>query len=185
MSGAFALPRCVYAMADDGLLFAFFASINRVTKVLVVLVALWSGRISLQIQVPLNAIIVFTLMNAVLALIFDLEALVEFLSIGTLLAYSVVSACVLILRHKAAPLDGDPTRFDNGESVTSERSEKFRELQRGKLLQSDRRPYTIIGKELVDSDKSIYALDSANDPHLADPVLTIEFNKNLGLIEMV
>ncbi|VDO19213.1 unnamed protein product, partial [Heligmosomoides polygyrus] len=96
VSGAFALPRCVYAMADDGLLFAFFASINRVTKV------------------PLNAIIVFTLMNAVLALIFDLEALVEFLSIGTLLAYSVVSACVLILRHKAAPLDGDPTRFDNG-----------------------------------------------------------------------
>ncbi|WKX96591.1 hypothetical protein Q1695_012768 [Nippostrongylus brasiliensis] len=96
VSGAFALPRCVYAMADDGLLFSFFANINRFTKV------------------PLNAIIVFTLINAVIALVFDLAALVEFLSIGTLIAYSVVSACVLILRHQAASIDDDTDRFDNG-----------------------------------------------------------------------
>ncbi|RCN50827.1 hypothetical protein ANCCAN_03026 [Ancylostoma caninum] len=75
VTGAFALPRCVYAMADDGLIFSFFATVNKCTKV------------------PLNAIIVFTLLNATLAMVFDLEALVEFLSIGTLLAYSVVSAC--------------------------------------------------------------------------------------------
>ncbi|EYC01212.1 hypothetical protein Y032_0109g122 [Ancylostoma ceylanicum] len=101
MTGAFALPRCVYAMADDGLIFSFFATINKYTKV------------------PLNAIIVFTLLNATLAMVFDLEALVEFLSIGTLLAYSVVSACVLILRHQPAPIDGDLEKMDSGGTIKS------------------------------------------------------------------
>lgn len=64
---------------------------------------------------PLNSIIVFTLLNATLAMVFDLEALVEFLSIGTLLAYSVVSACVLILRHQPAPIDGDHEKMDSGD----------------------------------------------------------------------
>ncbi|KAK6040201.1 Cationic amino acid transporter 3 domain protein [Cooperia oncophora] len=96
LSGIFALPRCVYAMADDGLLFSFLATINRITKV------------------PLNATLVFTLVNAVIALVFDLATLVDFLSIGTLSAYSMVSACVLILRYQAAPLDGEADRFDTG-----------------------------------------------------------------------
>ncbi|KAK6014605.1 high affinity cationic amino acid transporter 1 domain protein, partial [Ostertagia ostertagi] len=98
LSGIFALPRCVYAMADDGLLFSFLASINRFTKI------------------PLNALIVFTLVNAVIALVFDLETLVDFLSIGTLSAYSMVTACVLILRYQAAPID-DSDRLDTGETV--------------------------------------------------------------------
>uniref|UniRef100_A0A0K0DCC4 AA_permease_C domain-containing protein n=1 Tax=Angiostrongylus cantonensis TaxID=6313 RepID=A0A0K0DCC4_ANGCA len=96
VSGAFALPRCVYAMAEDGLIFSCFARINKFS------------------QVPLIAIVVFTILNAVVALVFDLTALVEFLSIGTLLAYSMVSACVLILRHQAAPIDENPERLDNG-----------------------------------------------------------------------
>ncbi|VDO24887.1 unnamed protein product [Haemonchus placei] len=96
LSGLFSLPRYVYAMADDGLLFVFLATISRFTKV------------------PLNAIFVFTILNAAIALIFDLETLVEFLSIGTLSAYSMVSVCVLILRHQAAPIDGDPERLDTG-----------------------------------------------------------------------
>lgn len=36
MTGAFALPRAVYAMADDGLLFSFLGRINKLTKVLIV-----------------------------------------------------------------------------------------------------------------------------------------------------
>ncbi|VDM67021.1 unnamed protein product, partial [Strongylus vulgaris] len=96
VTGAFALPRCVYSIADDGLIFSFFATVNKFTKV------------------PLNAIVVFTLLNATLAMVFDLEALVEFLSIGTLLAYSVVSACVLILRYQPAPINGDPENLDTG-----------------------------------------------------------------------
>ncbi|KAK5980319.1 hypothetical protein GCK32_016156, partial [Trichostrongylus colubriformis] len=96
VSGMFALPRCVYAMADDGLLFSFLATVNRYTKV------------------PLNAVLIFTLLNAVIALVFDLETLVDFLSIGTLSAYSMVSACVLVLRYQAAPIDGNSGRLDTG-----------------------------------------------------------------------
>ncbi|KAJ1366944.1 hypothetical protein KIN20_027751 [Parelaphostrongylus tenuis] len=101
VSGAYALPRCVYAMADDGLIFLCLARINKRT------------------QVPLIAIIVFTILNAVVALVFDLTALVEFLSIGTLLAYSVVSACVLILRHQPAPIDENNEMLDNGGRIKS------------------------------------------------------------------
>lgn len=78
----FSLPRIVYAMAEDGLFFQIFARVNPVTKV------------------PVNAILVFGVLMATMALIFDLEALVQFLSIGTLLAYSFVAASVIVLRFQ-------------------------------------------------------------------------------------
>lgn len=48
----------------------------------------------------MNAVIFFGAITSVIAFIFDIEALVEFLSIGTLLAYTVVSACVIVLRYR-------------------------------------------------------------------------------------
>ncbi|XP_075687145.1 cationic amino acid transporter 4 [Rhinoderma darwinii] len=91
LSNLFSLPRIVYAMAEDGLLFQFFAKVNPTTKV------------------PLIGIVVFGILMAFLALIFDLEALVQFLSIGTLLAYTFVAASIIVLRfqqEKAEPSDG-------------------------------------------------------------------------------
>ncbi|XP_068461295.1 cationic amino acid transporter 4 [Clinocottus analis] len=76
----FSLPRIVYAMAEDGLFFSIFARVNPITKV------------------PVNAILVFGVLMATMALVFDLEALVQFLSIGTLLAYTFVAASVIVLR---------------------------------------------------------------------------------------
>ncbi|CAJ0951573.1 unnamed protein product, partial [Mesorhabditis belari] len=100
VGGMFALPRCVYAMAQDGLLFSFLAKVNDRTKV------------------PVNAVIIFSLMVAVIALLFDIETLVEFLSIGTLLAYSIVSLCVMILRYQPAPIEGSPGKgLDHGGRV--------------------------------------------------------------------
>uniref|UniRef100_T1IVD2 Cationic amino acid transporter C-terminal domain-containing protein n=1 Tax=Strigamia maritima TaxID=126957 RepID=T1IVD2_STRMM len=76
--GLFALPRCVYAMATDGLLF----------------------KIHPKTQVPLVNLIVCTVFTAILALIFDIEKLVEFMSIGTLMAYTIVAVSVIILRYQ-------------------------------------------------------------------------------------
>ncbi|TTQ23531.1 Cationic amino acid transporter 4 [Bagarius yarrelli] len=60
LSNLFSLPRIVYAMAEDGLFFSIFSRVNPVTKV------------------PVIAILVFGSLMAFLALIFDLEALVQF-----------------------------------------------------------------------------------------------------------
>ncbi|TNN86494.1 Cationic amino acid transporter 4 [Liparis tanakae] len=78
----FSLPRIVYAMAEDGLFFSIFARVNPTTKV------------------PVNAILVFGILMSAMALVFDLEALVQFLSIGTLLAYTFVAASVIVLRFQ-------------------------------------------------------------------------------------
>ncbi|XP_048855922.1 cationic amino acid transporter 4 isoform X1 [Brienomyrus brachyistius] len=91
LSNLFSLPRIVYAMAEDGLFFSVFSRVNPVTKV------------------PVIAIQVFGCLMALLALIFDLEALVQFLSIGTLLAYTFVAASIIVLRfqpEKAASTSG-------------------------------------------------------------------------------
>lgn len=82
LGSLFALPRCMYAMASDGLLFSCFGRINATT------------------QVPVLNLVVSGLLSAILALLFDLEKLVEFMSIGTLLAYTIVSASVIILRYR-------------------------------------------------------------------------------------
>lgn len=78
----FSLPRIVYAMAEDGLFFSIFARVNPITKV------------------PVIAILFFGTLMAALALVFDLEALVQFLSIGTLLAYTFVAASIIVLRFQ-------------------------------------------------------------------------------------
>ncbi|KAJ8967384.1 hypothetical protein NQ317_018529 [Molorchus minor] len=78
----FSLPRCMYAMAVDGLLFGFLGNVNSKT------------------QLPLANLVISGLFSAIIALLFDLEKLVEFMSIGTLLAYTIVSASVIILRYR-------------------------------------------------------------------------------------
>ncbi|CAI5441176.1 unnamed protein product [Caenorhabditis angaria] len=95
VGGMFALPRCVFAMAEDGLIFGSLATINPKT------------------QVPIQALLIFGSITAVIALLFDIETLVEFLSIGTLLAYSIVSACVIVLRYQPN-YNVDEGHFDNG-----------------------------------------------------------------------
>ena len=83
----FPLPRVVYAMADDGLIFRGLANINEKTKT------------------PVIATLSMASLAAVLAAIFDIKELVDFMSIGTLMAYTLVAASVMILRYRKSSLN--------------------------------------------------------------------------------
>ncbi|KAH9505852.1 hypothetical protein DERF_010623 [Dermatophagoides farinae] len=78
----FPMPRVVYAMAKDGLLYQEFAQISPFTNT------------------PVKSTLIFGSFTAFIALIMSLEVLVEMMSIGTLMAYTLVSTCVLLLRYQ-------------------------------------------------------------------------------------
>lgn len=110
LGAMFPLPRVIYAMASDGLIFK------------------WMGKVSSRFHTPLMGTFSAGLLTGVLAAIFELSQLINMMSIGTLLAYSIVAACVLILRYE--------------ESETYEKKD-------------DRYPrtFSFIAKQLVNADK--------------------------------
>lgn len=78
----YSLTRIVYAMADDGLLFPWMSFVNTNT------------------QIPLMAMYFFTTFGIILAIFVDITTLVEMMSIGTLIAYLVVSASIIVVRYQ-------------------------------------------------------------------------------------
>ena len=135
MSGIFAVPRIIYAMAQDGLLFKLF------------------GKVYSRTNVPLNAIIFAGLLSAVLSCLLDLKQLVEMLSIGTLLAYTLVSVSVLVLRFEPGVKDVtyDEVDIENSEKGyrviccrTSDRAEyrMLKELAMGADTQAEKEEQT-------------------------------------------
>ncbi|XP_055347238.1 high affinity cationic amino acid transporter 1-like [Paramacrobiotus metropolitanus] len=83
IGSVYAVGRTGYAMASDGLLFPVFA------------------RLSSGVNAPVWGEMIFCFLAAVFTLIFDLRILVEFQNAGTLVAYTIVAGCSVILHYQA------------------------------------------------------------------------------------
>ena len=91
----FPLPRIVYAMAEDGLLFKSLARINYRTLT------------------PVVASIASGTFAAVFACLFNLQDLVDLMALATLFAFALVAACIIILRYQ--PEENMSTASESGE----------------------------------------------------------------------
>lgn len=88
-SSMFPMPRVVYSMASDGLIFKIFS------KVLP------------KFKTPFIACIFTGFFSGILVLMFDLNQLINLMSLGTLMAYALVSACCLVLRYRPSNEEGN------------------------------------------------------------------------------
>ncbi|KAL4112647.1 hypothetical protein QTP88_016395 [Uroleucon formosanum] len=78
----FPIPRILYAMSCDGLLFEFLSMVNENTKT------------------PVITTMICGVGAGILSSIFNLEQLVDMTSIGTLISYLIVCVCLLVLRYR-------------------------------------------------------------------------------------
>lgn len=83
MLGAmFPLPRVIYAMANDGVIYKSLSKVNS------------------RSQTPIFATVLSGLFSGAMAVLFDLDQLIDMMSIGTLMAYTIVAVSVLLLRYQ-------------------------------------------------------------------------------------
>lgn len=82
MGSMFPLPRIIYALASDGLIFGWMGSINK------------------RFHTPVYGTLFAGTLTGLLAALLNLSQLVNMMSIGTLMAYTIVAACVLLLRYE-------------------------------------------------------------------------------------
>lgn len=101
LAGSYPLPRILYSMAHDKLIYNFMAKIDK------------------RLKLPVRATIIGSVFVALLSCLLDIQDLTDMVSLGTLAAYSLVSLSVLILRYeKRSDAVDDSTLLSNRLSFT-------------------------------------------------------------------
>ncbi|KAF3944898.1 hypothetical protein CMV_028679 [Castanea mollissima] len=131
-------PRILMAMARDGLLPPFFSEVN------------------IKTQVPMKGTIVTGIGAAILAFIMDVSQLAGMVSVGTLLAFTMVAISVLILRY--VPPDEVPLPSSLQGSIDSVSLEYGKSGQGRNGEQSKVK----VGTSMVD-DKPLLVKEDASD----------------------
>ncbi|XP_054720493.1 cationic amino acid transporter 2-like [Uloborus diversus] len=103
LGAIFPLPRVLYAMGSDGIIFRFLAKVHP------------------RYQTPLIATAVSGVFAGFMAMMFNVHELADMMSIGTLLAYSLVAVSVTILRYRC---DGKESRCNSDAKYSSINGEK-------------------------------------------------------------
>ncbi|KAL6539692.1 Carnitine O-acetyltransferase mitochondrial [Orobanche hederae] len=138
--------RILMAMARDGLLPSFFSDVNRST------------------QVPVKSTIVTGLVATILAFFMDVEQLSGMVSLGTLVAYTVVAISVLILRY--VPPDKVPVPPSFQEAIDSV---------------SLRYPISCSHGDVRIENTKVYAITSESSPLLVRKVATLGYHSIGGV----
>ena len=169
LGNLFPLPRIIYAMANDGLLFKMFTKINE------------------KSEVPVNATIYPGIMTAIFAFLFDLEELVEMMSIGTLLAYTLVSLCVLILRYQPDEYYGENSAMkpliEDGGSVAGSDLDMEGEAQYNRTPSITPRPSKEKRKKRK-SDSSLFEESKSDETSFNENFLLPLDEQKLGSAQM-